>query len=114
MKKAILIIILLALSAIALAQPLTTIDPSAISVGGEIGRRIDITVDNNLLAVDIDKDFLVPFQERKQMGGFIGTGMFLDAAVRLAYHTKNEKLIALKNHITDTPSPHRKRTVISA
>lgn len=102
MKKATLIIILLASSAIAFAQPLNKIDPSAITIGGEIGRRIDITVDNNLLAVDIDKDFLAPFQERKQMDGFIGVGMFLDAAVRLAHHTQNEKLIALKNHIADT------------
>ena len=83
-------------------QNLEKINPQSIQIGGEIGRRIDITVNNNLLAVDIDKDFLAPFLERKQSGGFIGTGMFLDAAVRLAYHTENEKLLALKKHIVNT------------
>ncbi|MGO8718064.1 MAG: hypothetical protein ACLQMO_02450 [Acidobacteriaceae bacterium] len=29
-----------------------------VTVGGEIGRRIDITVRNNLLALNVDRDFL--------------------------------------------------------
>ena len=35
-----------------------------VRVGGEIGRRIEITITNNLLVLDADRDFLPPFKTR--------------------------------------------------
>lgn len=75
------------------------IDITEVKAGGEIGRRIDITIDNNLLVLDAGKDFLKPFQERKSESGYIGLGKLIDSMVRLAAHTRNEKLIALKDHV---------------
>ena len=53
--------------------------------GGELGLRIDVTVKNNLFAVDVDADFIKPFQERSQTDGFIGLGMYIDGLARLAF-----------------------------
>jgi len=86
----------------AVAYELEHIDLDAIDIGGEIGRRIDITVQNNALALDVDNDFLKPFQERDSSGGFIGLGMFIDAVTRLSYHTGNPDLIARKEHVIAT------------
>ncbi|MFZ4397711.1 MAG: hypothetical protein ACOYOU_19040, partial [Kiritimatiellia bacterium] len=38
------------------------IDIQQIKMGGELGRRMDITVSNNLLKIDMDKIFLAPFR----------------------------------------------------
>ena len=46
-------------------QP-TALPPGTVYVGGEIGRRINITVNNNLLALDVEKDFLKPLRERNR------------------------------------------------
>ena len=44
-----------------------------VKVGGEIGRRIEATIDHNLLAINVDRDFLAPFhQPRKASDGYIG------------------------------------------
>lgn len=82
-------------------------DPSNIAVGGEIGRRIDLTVRNNVLALDVDKDFLQAFRERKRTDTlghtqkYIGLGKFIDALVSFGVYTKNPEVIALKNHVVD-------------
>lgn len=81
---------------------LTPLPLSQVHVGGEIGRRIDVTVYNNLLVLDADGDFLAPFQQRNQAGGYIGLGKLIDAAVRFAAYTKDPKVIALKKHLVDT------------
>jgi len=73
-----------------------------VQVGGEIGRRIAVTVKNNLLVMDVDKDFLRPFQEKKRADGFVGLGMLIDAMARLAFHTGDGDLIARKSHVVDT------------
>ncbi len=76
-----------------------SIDTSTIDIGGEIGRRIDVTVKNNILVVNVDKHFIKPFQTRSQPSGFVGLGMFLDGIVRLAHHTGHPALIARKDHV---------------
>lgn len=48
------------------------IDITQVKVEGEIGRRIDNTMNNNVLVLDTDKDFLQPFQRRNRSGGYIG------------------------------------------
>ncbi len=76
------------------------IDMANIKVGGEIGRRIDITVKNNLLLLDVDRDFLLPFQKKDgKDGNYKALGKLIDAAVKMAYYTRDTTVIALKNHL---------------
>lgn len=44
-------------------NPLQTIAARDVKVGGLIGRRIELTWQNNLLAVNWDRDFLAPFPD---------------------------------------------------
>jgi DUF1680 family protein len=81
------------------AEKVTPLHIDQVKIGGEIGRRIDITVKNNALVLDADKDFLLPFKQRNRKGGYIGLGKFIDSLVRFAAYTKNEKVLNLKKHI---------------
>ena len=93
-------IIIISLSGSVPAAPQPRIDLRDVtSVGGEIGRRIGVTIDNNLLVLDADKDFLLPFQEKRRKGGYIGLGKLIDSLVRFSAYSDNEKLSALKNHV---------------
>ena len=74
------------------------ISPRNIEIGGEIGRRIDVTVQNNLLKIDVDGDFLRPFRERTEQS-FVGLGMLIDSTVRLAAYTGSDEVIELKKHL---------------
>lgn len=40
------------------SDAMTPLELDQVKVGGEIGRRIDLTVRGNLLLVDVEKDFL--------------------------------------------------------
>jgi len=82
---------------------LTPVDLRKVKVGGEIGRRMDITVSNNLLKIDIEKDFLAPFAAKNARGNnaYIGLGKTLDAMVRLAASTGSNALTARKKHVVD-------------
>ncbi len=73
-----------------------------VKVGGEIGRRIDVTIDNNLMKIDVDKDFLEPFVQKDHSSGFVGVGMLIDAAAGLAAYSKDPLVIARKEHLIDT------------
>lgn len=75
------------------------LDLRQVKVGGIIGRHIDTTITGNLLVVDIDKDFLRPFQRKTADGGFIGVGMTLDAIVHFAACTGDADVIALKDRV---------------
>jgi DUF1680 family protein len=81
------------------ADLMESISIDRVNVGGEIGRRIDVTINNNLLVVDIDNDFLKPFRQKIDKDGYIGLGKTIDAAVRFAAYSKNEDVIALKEYI---------------
>ena len=76
-------------------------DPAQIKVGGEIGRRIDVTVTNNLLVLDVDKDFLAAFkvEPAKRTGAYIGLGKLIDAAVRFAVYTGDQRVLSRKQHL---------------
>lgn len=82
---------------------LTSLPPSSVKVGGEIGRRIDVTIDNNLLKLDVDHDFLKPFQiePEKRTGSYIGLGKLIDAAVRFAAYHPDERVIAQKRRLVE-------------
>jgi len=80
-------------------EKLSPLNIDQVKIDGEIGRRIDVTINNNALVLDADKDFLLPFKQRNRKGGYIGLGKFIDSLVRFAAHTKNEKVLKLKKHI---------------
>jgi len=82
------------------AGPYASIDPAQVSLGGEMGRRIDLTVHKNLFALNIDNDFLKPFHEKQsRLFAYIGLGKLLDATVNFAYYTREPKVIELKDHL---------------
>ncbi len=85
------------------ADAYAPIDIRQIKVGGELGRRMDITVSNNLLKIDIDKDFLAPFAAKNARGNdvYIGLGKTLDGMVQLAATTGSDALTARKKHVVD-------------
>ena len=64
--------------------------PGCVTVGGEIGRRMELTIDKMLHHTDIENTFAKHFRVRKEKpdepGGFAGYGMFLDALVKAAAH----------------------------
>ena len=70
-----------------------------VEVGGEIGRRIDVTIANNVLAIDVDKDFLKPFADKGRQGGYIGLGKFIDSLVRFAAYSQDARVLELKEHV---------------
>jgi len=81
-------------------EQLFPIDLTAVKVGGEIGRRIDITLHNNLFKINIETDFLSSFLGKDDKEAtYIGIGKLIDTIVRLAKYTNDEKVISLKRHV---------------
>jgi len=72
-----------------------------VQVGGEIGRRVAITITNNLLVLDADRDFLPPFRTKTAKDGYIGLGKLIDATVKFAANTGDAKVLALKQHLIE-------------
>ena len=72
-----------------------------IELGGEMGRRMRLTIEKNLLALDTDRDFLEPFRAREQEEGFIGLGKQIDAVVHLAYYSLDPRVLALKRRLIE-------------
>jgi hypothetical protein len=90
------------------ADVLTPLGPRDVEVGGEIGRRVDATIDNNLLALDADRDFPPPFAKKDRASGYIGLGKLIDAAVRFAaYREDDRRVLALKDHLVDHVVRHQ-------
>ncbi len=79
--------------------PFDPIDVRQIKVGGIIGRQIDMTIKNNLLVLDYEKDFLDPFKSKSSDYGFIGLGNAIDAISRLAAYSGDPKLLKLKKKL---------------
>jgi len=83
------------------------VDLRKVKVGGEFGRRMDLTIHGNLLAIDVDRDFLPLFRTRtgraKELGSepYVGLGKTLDGMVRLAANTGNATLLARKKHVIE-------------
>ncbi|HOK09617.1 MAG TPA: glycoside hydrolase family 127 protein [Candidatus Hydrogenedens sp.] len=75
----------------------------AVKVSGEMGRRIDMTIYNNTMVMDIDGEFLEPFIKKENgEGGYVGIGKTIDALVRFAKYTNDPKVIERKNHVVKT------------
>jgi DUF1680 family protein len=77
---------------------LAPVNLADIKVGGEIGRRIDITIANNLLLLDLDNDFLSSFRLKNDRG-YIGLGKLIDGAVKMAVYSRDDRVITLKNYL---------------
>ena len=80
------------------ADQLTPLDPGDVTVGGEIGRRIDLTISRNLLALDVDRDFIAPFR-RKATTSYVGLGKLIDAAVNFAAYSGDAAILSRKDHL---------------
>jgi uncharacterized protein len=80
-------------------QVMTPLDIRQVKVGGEIGRRIGMTVNGNLLHIDVQRSFLQPFREKNQESGYIGLGKLIDATVRFAAYTNDPRVLTLKKQL---------------
>jgi uncharacterized protein len=56
-------------------------------------------VNNNLLVIDVENDFLEPLRQRKKDSGYTGLGKLIDASVRFSLSTQDERALALKRRI---------------
>ena len=85
---------------------LTPVNLGDIKVKGEMGRRIDGMLSNNILKVDIEKDFLLSFVNGKQEAkSFVGIGMMIEALVQYEQYTHGDpEVVKLKKHILETLS----------
>lgn len=78
--------------------------PGEVAVGGEIGRRLDVSMEKILRHTDIEGAFAKHFKVRKEKpdepGGFAGYGMLLDALVKGAAHgIGGDEAVALKTRL---------------
>ncbi|OCT15418.1 hypothetical protein A8709_15165 [Paenibacillus pectinilyticus] len=84
-------------------KAMETIDIRQITIGGEIGRRIDVTAVNNLLALNVERDFLSPFQEEwhneQELGDYVGLGKLIDALARLAAYKQDAAITDLRERV---------------
>ncbi len=86
-----------------IADVFQPVDLRKVKVGGELGRRMEITIEGNLLKLNPDHH-IKPFVDKNTRGAepFIGTGKTLDGMVRLAASTGNPALIARKKQFVET------------
>jgi hypothetical protein len=89
-------------SATVISDKLTPIPLGQIKVAGEMGRRIWVTMENSLLNLDVEKDFLKPFREKKTKVGYTGLGLLIDASVRFAVYSHDPRVLAHKRHLVKT------------
>lgn len=94
-------VLVLLLVGVCRADDLTPLPLREVRVGGEIGRRIDITLKNNLLVLDADKDFLAPFEAKSKKDGYIGLGKLIDATTRVAAYTNDPRALDLRKKLID-------------
>lgn len=77
-----------------------SIDPGQVTVGGEIGRRIDLTIQKNLLVIETENQFLKPFrQKQSQRYAYVGLGKLIDASVSFAHYSQDNKMVGLKDRL---------------
>lgn len=80
---------------------LTPLDLRHVQLRGELGRRIEVTIRNNVLKLDADGEFLAPFREKSKSSGYIGLGKLLDATVKFAAYSDDPQVVALKDHLIE-------------
>ena len=61
-----------------------------------------LTINNNLLKLNLEQDFLDPFREKiGPCAGYVGLGKTIEASVHCAFYTGDENLLALKKRLVD-------------
>ncbi|GEM_PF-639738 len=76
------------------------VDPAQVKVGGEIGRRIDLAIQKNLLAIEVENQFLQPFRQKQSRAmDYVGIGKLIDATVSFAHYSKDPKVVELKDRL---------------
>ncbi len=77
-----------------------------VKVAGEMGRRIDLTIQKNFLALDADKLFLDPCRQQRLVSEVksaferaVMIGHLLEAAALFAKYTNDPQVIARKNYL---------------
>jgi len=78
-----------------------SLDLNQVSLDGEFGRRVDAIIEENILKIDVEEAFLSEFRRTNEVpvgsfGRYLGFGKFIDAVVRLAAGTRDERLLTLK------------------
>ena len=81
------------------ADVLESLDLRQVHVDGEIGRRIDVTLHNNLLGAQRRKGFPRALPAAEGQGRLYRPGQPDHAAVRLAAYSRDPQAIALKNRL---------------
>ena len=82
------------------AGKLRSLDSAQVKVGGEMGRRMDLTINKNLLVIEVENQFLKPFRQKASRPfDYIGLGKLIDATVSFARYSGNPKVIELKDHL---------------
>lgn len=70
----------------------------SLRLGGVFGRHAETMMKGNLLQLDMEKDFLAPFRQRKTPNArYIGLGKTLDAGVHFAALTGDPEITAWKD-----------------
>jgi DUF1680 family protein len=88
--------------ATAIPDKLAPIPLDQIKVAGEMGRRIKVTIENSLLNLEVERDFLKPFREKKTTNGYTGLGLLIDASIRFAVHSQDPRVLAYERHLVKT------------
>ncbi|MBN2295516.1 MAG: glycoside hydrolase family 127 protein [Pirellulales bacterium] len=83
------------------SDALTPLKIDDVKVGGEIGRRIDMTIQSSLNKLDLEGDFIKPFRKKDRSSGFIGVGMLMDSAVGLAAYSGDKEAIKRKTQLVE-------------
>lgn len=115
LKFIVMLMIALISSGIVLAEDkyLHPVRITDVKLSGEIGRRIDLTIQKNIIAMDdegvIKDKFLKPFikvdgkriYSNDVQGDYVGLGKTMEAMARLAAYAHNERLMRMKNDYFD-------------
>ena len=83
-------------------KKMSTTSVKDVQVGGEIGRRIDLILQNNIEQLDIDKHLLNHFKNKNKDGGYVGLGKLIDAFVYYSLYTKDKPIEDKKDLLIKT------------
>ncbi len=73
---------------------------NAVQLYGPINERIDMTIRNNLMVLDLENDFLKPFRERTAESGYVGLGKLIESFVRFGNgFTSRRDVVAKKKEL---------------
>ena len=81
------------------AKEMQSLPLGTVNVGGEIGRRIDLTIEGNILKLNVEDHFIKPLSVKN--GSYVGIGILLDSVSRLAEVKGDERLKTLRDRLAE-------------